>query len=1380
MQLKELYENIIGNITEEGNFTFSSKALLAADNLMEDYFEEMMGNPRFEIQSAVCSPPEGSRLAVRGVQLSGQVEVQAVFYRQFSAFYMELNLSFLETAEIDFLPGRPMRAGSGLKKYRFRIDEKENASVIRSGVLSDDLSYTQLLSLILEGLTQRCGNLSGAPMLHGLRLTVENIFQAGINKTRVTAQSDAVLHLTDRLEAGKLCICVVRSDTVYQLTLKGEIQFCQKSLPIVLYEQEDGFTFGICADSDDVGELSLNDLLQFVDAPFAQSIPSWFSVLTDIRLRRLLFFLDPGPGALKAAEIEIASPGEWKFLGIDGFVLKEISISFSLEFLEGNTCTAQISGILSIQSFEVELCGIKDRDGFTFRGEMPRTSEWNLKSVAELFAGGFGIASVSLPIPDIFLKFVFVSFSTSETSGKPFQLSAFVDVRQDNEEDRQDIAKKLLNIQAKIQIESVLSGGTRTYSGSLEGCLEISGQTFSVSYTFGRADGSRITAGWKSETDELTLVSLLEEFHVAEIPEILRSISIGLTEASVSYDLVKKQLNLELADRQHGRFTAYIWKDAQGRFQYAMQVGCVQPVELSNLPVVGKDFRLLDSVRITGISLSAASAAYGAGKGKAGVCLQGSLEAGGSAYPFALEIEKAEEKKHVYLQDDLNDVNHENHRNDKNDKNDEKSAGLSKWFDIHKNLGVFSLRRIAVTYQKGAAGFLLDASLAASPIGIDLLGVGLGFELSDPSHVHFFLSGLGISYTSQAVAIKGTFAANADKSYDGELLVKAAGFSLSAVGSYQEKSLFAYALLCGQIGGPPAFYVTGIAGGFGYNRSLKLPQVEDVGRFPMVRAAYGRLDKGSMISELKSYIQVSPGTNFLAAGIKFQSFKMADSFALCTVSFGNRLEIALLGLSEISVPARVQKAPIAYAQLALKAVCVPEEGVVSVMAELTKESYILSKACRLTGGFAFCLWFDGGHKGDFVITLGGYHPAYQKPGHYPSVPRLGFQWCVTPELTLGGELYFALTPRCLMAGGALNAVYQSGNLRAWFCARADFFIGWKPFYYEASLYIGLGASYRLNLLFCHVTVSAELSADLHIWGPDFSGEAKITWFILSFTIRFGESRPQKTFIGWDEFEESFLGSGGKSVGGLVGGDVQKRRVHAVSYADGLLWQSETDEAFVDPETLKICIRSQVPMTELWVNGREQKLTQAELGVLPMGEHKKLHSPCRVRVTDSGGSEQDLAAECLRENVPSALWGMTDTGLNGTAQVPQICVGVCLSPPVRQAYKTLPADGWLNTEDLSTQIQRSFSWNRPLPITGPDYPQKDTIGEFAKTVESAEVKPEREKLLAQWQEAGFHFDLAEVSLTKLAQQSQDLFMEDICLQAFRNCKQTLHTEQQGYK
>ncbi len=87
--------------------------------------------------------------------------------------------------------------------------------------------------------------------------------------------------------------------------------------------------------------------------------------------------------------------------------------------------------------------------------------------------------------------------------------------------------------------------------------------------------------------------------------------------------------------------------------------------------------------------------------------------------------------------------------------------------------------------------------------------------------------------------------------------------------------------------------------------------------------------------------------------------------------------------SNLSVPAADNGSsdvdPIAVVQMTLLATYDPAEGVLGVQAQLTQNSFVLSKNCRLTGGFAFYSWFSGAHAGDFVVSLGGYHPNFSKP-----------------------------------------------------------------------------------------------------------------------------------------------------------------------------------------------------------------------------------------------------------------------------------------------------------------------------------------------------------------------------------------------------------------
>src|SRR5262249_31680327 len=129
---------------------------------------------------------------------------------------------------------------------------------------------------------------------------------------------------------------------------------------------------------------------------------------------------------------------------------------------------------------------------------------------------------------------------------------------------------------------------------------------------------------------------------------------------------------------------------------------------------------------------------------------------------------------------------------------------------------------------------------------------------------------------------------------------------------------------------------------------------------------------------LRDYIAPSGGDCWFAIGVRFSSFEMIQSFALLSISFGHQAEIGLLGLAKRGLPKGARPgSALGYAELALRAVVKTEEGSIQVEGRLTDESYIFSKSCRLTGGFAFYTWLSGRPAGDFVVTLGGCHPNFK-------------------------------------------------------------------------------------------------------------------------------------------------------------------------------------------------------------------------------------------------------------------------------------------------------------------------------------------------------------------------------------------------------------------
>jgi len=463
------------------------------------------------------------------------------------------------------------------------------------------------------------------------------------------------------------------------------------------------------------------------------------------------------------------------------------------------------------------------------------------------------------------------------------------------------------------------------------------------------------------------------------------------------------------------------------------------------------------------------------------------------------------------------------------------------WVRLQKHFGPVHVERVGLRYADAELAMLVDGALGAGPLTLSLEGLGLRSKLQ-PLAPHFELHGLGLDFSSGPVEIGGALLRNQRTdpasgeqydSFDGAAVLKAKTLTLSALGSYAklhgQPSLFVYALLDYPLGGPSFFFVTGLAAGFGYNRSLLMPKIDTVSAYPLVQSALKPAaavkDVGGALEQLHQYLPVDVGQYFLAVGVKFNSFKLIDSFAMLAVSFGHQFELDVLGLSTLIVPSPEtdkEATPLAEVQLAIKARFAPAEHLLSVEAQLTTASFILSRDCHLRGGFAFYSWFSGGNAGDFVVTLGGYHPDFKVPPHYPRVPRLGFSWQPTDSVQIKGEAYYALTGHTLMAGGALQATYHDGDLRAWFRADADFLLNWAPYYYTAHMDVHIGGSYTIHFFGAH-QISVEVGAAVWLHGPEFAGHARVDLTVTHIDFDFGTqdtTEPEK--LTWSEFSRQFL------------------------------------------------------------------------------------------------------------------------------------------------------------------------------------------------------------------------------------------------------------------
>lgn len=627
------------------------------------------------------------------------------------------------------------------------------------------------------------------------------------------------------------------------------------------------------------------------------------------------------------------------------------------------------------------------------------------------------------------------------------------------------------------------------------------------------------------------------------------------------------------------------------------------------------------------------------------------------------------------------------------DSKKKKLTKLEKWTKLDKKIGPVLLQGIGVRFlaKQQKAQLLLNANLKIAALELELIELGMNIDVKNHFHVSPTISGMGIGISTKAFSLAGAFMKLGESNYAGMLDLKIGDLEISGIGAYQKKnnhkSIFGYALLQYPLGGPPQFFVNGLAAGFGYNRDLLVPKIDKINEFPLIQWAMGdSLPEGDKKTQLEQFpalvksldksIPVKIDQDWVAFGVKFNSFKMVDGFILFMASFGNRFELDLLGQAELNIPEKTKNAVI-HIELDLKARFAPDEGVFSLEAALSKDSYILSKDCKMTGGIAYYMWFSGKHKNDFVLSIGGYHPDYKKPSHYPKVQRLGLNWKVSDYVQISGEGYFALTPSCLMAGFKSRLLIHVSAIKVTFSMSVDFLMRWAPFYYELKANIGLSVEFSAKIMFVRVKIRFSLHASLVLSGPDFSGRATIHHPIISFSIKFGAAPKKPKPLDWDVFSNKYLVHeenksevhqssrrvtlSNESLQLLCNYESNdSRKVFHVKPTDGLIEQivikakNGNDQKIwiIDPEYLKIQFTSSVPIKTVSGLMKAPDNYTDELSIRPMSlKSSDFKSSMNISLVKTTSTNRTLDLESyndslnerfitkpITENAPSGLWG----------------------------------------------------------------------------------------------------------------------------------------------
>lgn len=837
------------------------------------------------------------------------------------------------------------------------------------------------------------------------------------------------------------------------------------------------------------------------------------------------FTAQPGLGIFS---VDLVADDLW---AIGPLAIEQAAVSVSRDSI--GQFSGWVSGVFAIgDSIRLDIGAGYDAAapaGWSFEGGTADETGLQVGDLIATLAAEFGITAVPGPIKSLTLTNLLVSYKTG-TGVFAFTCEA------DFEVEATPVAVVVTitvgptrQMTDQADSDATVVQGTKGYSATFTGQVTFDGLQFDVVF----------------DTDTNTDVLIADYVHTAADPVELRALVAG-----VSADLAEVippgiSINLE-------EVKFVFLKQTTSQWAFGLRLGT--QINLSELPVVGsrlppdltlalKNLQILYSSAAmttvqTGIinpllpsgvvklpdGIEAAGIAFDADVQlgtvsehlHAGVALPGASPAPQAALPGAQEHLPAAQEQLPAVTGPAS----------------ASSTDPITWLDVNKQFGVFSFKRVGAGYQDNVLLFALDASVALGPVAFSMQALTVGSPLAEFEPV-FSLKGLALMFDQPPVYIGAAFLkvretvnGKETDSYYGEAIVKAGTFSLKALGGWapdaDPASFFLYVSIDYPLGGPPFLFVTGLAGGFGINSRLTLPTIDHVAGYPLLPGV-APPEQGTPAQTIDTVVPLlhdafhpQADAYWIAAGISFTSFEMIKARAVISVAFGVDLQIGVIGTCAMTFPTG-DPDPVGYVEIDVVASFTPSAGLLAVDGKLSPASHLFADYVKLTGGFAFYTWFAGDNAGDFVVTIGGYHPAFTKPPQYPAVPRIGLAFSCGP-VKVTGQAYFALTPGMFMAGMRMTATFEAGPIKAWFDAGVDFLIAWAPFHYQADAWVTIGCSVDLGLY----VLSVQVGADLRVWGPEFGGVAKVDLAVVSFTISFGADPAPPGPVGWKTLTEKFL------------------------------------------------------------------------------------------------------------------------------------------------------------------------------------------------------------------------------------------------------------------
>ncbi|HEX8145044.1 MAG TPA: DUF6603 domain-containing protein [Pyrinomonadaceae bacterium] len=460
------------------------------------------------------------------------------------------------------------------------------------------------------------------------------------------------------------------------------------------------------------------------------------------------------------------------------------------------------------------------------------------------------------------------------------------------------------------------------------------------------------------------------------------------------------------------------------------------------------------------------------------------------------------------------------------------SSGLTVSIPVHARLGAFTLNSLTVGLKVEDEGLDFEASVAGNlslgPLLVTVKGVGLKVDVSfGEGNLGIFglqprfkpPSGLGLSIDGGGFKGGGFMDFEPeDESYSGILELDYQGkFSLKAFGLLTTRlpngqDGFSLIIIINSEFTPIqlgfGFKLNGVGGLLGLNRTVKT----EVLRAGLRDNTLGSILFPTNIIANSDRILSDLRQVFPPESRRFVFGPMAKitwgTPTLITADLGLVIEIpepvrlVILGVVRAHLPD--EKSSILRLQVNFLGEINFEQERLSFDASLFDSKLL---AFALTGDMALRLYW-GKKDANFLLTVGGFHPAYQPPPmNLPALRRLTLALVQgdNPRLTL--QLYFAVTANTVQFGARLELYASAWKFNVYGFLSFDVLFQFNPFYFIAEitaiLALRVGSS---SIASIKLTFALEGPAP---WKARGTASFKVCWFFtlkIRFNKTFGETR----------------------------------------------------------------------------------------------------------------------------------------------------------------------------------------------------------------------------------------------------------------------------------